>query len=1028
MDRNSTSFPLQLAARLDELHKEWKDSGSVLKYYQFVTRAVVVDKDIVLGAGLSRGLLVTHQMGMGKSIVAAAIKASLEGKRQVIIATPKSLQSNLVGAIAKLKELSDAAGTEDGGIGVSPSYISLNANNLLTQLARATSGSDTLMPGSLDGRLLIVDEAHNFFRAIVNGSTNGAQLYEMIMRARDLRIVFLTGTPIVKDPFEIVPCFNMLAGVNLLPVQYSSFISAYVGRDKRIQNKEKLSARLLGLVSHVDPRMSSSPKGIGGKSSTFADQFPEELDIIIERCVMSQRQYLSYLASKAKEEGGKTVYKPKTGEGERKNDDPCETDDPYPHTRITKCNDDNSVADEGNDDGMSLLSMVVNVPDDDEYIANSKQIDTDSDTNNSSKRGGIGGSSAPGSAPMRLPSSGDTGATQPYYALTRMSSNFSASGAESGKAIALSNIKASDISEESSTKFARMMENVKKSKGPIVIYSQFLRSGGLYVIAKYLEKEGYIEYESGLTKGLHYTMISGETQSTRQTEIQNTFNSDENMHGDVIKVLMISEAGSEGLDLKAVRQVHITEPYWNRSREDQVKARAIRLGSHMKLPADERKVQTYIYMSIPNENVREGLPEDERETESIDEQFYRRASARAVTIDDFRQVLREVAIECVSYGWDNCYVCHPSAEQLFSENALTDLNVSTSCVPPNKKSVSIDGKIEIDGIEYHYRREPKKPLGYEFYKYDEKLNTFTAVKSNNPVLNKLLIALEPTGAAVGGCATCGAVGGCATCGAVGGCATCGAVGGCAKDDCQCVQDCACEGCEKHNNVVCESQVDGDAITWVGGCVSNTVGGHVSNTVCVPDTIGISIIEGVELETSGAHRWYLRSAALGELIKSAGVDKRQYIMDLIAKHNKKRSGQLDDKTLDYLLPESCDDADIASLLKGYAKYVSGWSTMKCTDNVLEFKLTKDANSKIKVSRVIVNRLYANYRGEPKRRDYSVYCAILRYYHIAIVEGAVLPAINSVPIDTPVTCDASIDGETYPSMFHDIGDQRFGGTPF
>ena len=34
----------------------------------------------------------------------------------------------------------------------------------------------------------------------------------MIMKTKNIKIIFLTGTPIVNSPFEIVPCFNMLMG------------------------------------------------------------------------------------------------------------------------------------------------------------------------------------------------------------------------------------------------------------------------------------------------------------------------------------------------------------------------------------------------------------------------------------------------------------------------------------------------------------------------------------------------------------------------------------------------------------------------------------------------------------------------------------------------------------------------------------------------------------------------------------------------------------------------------------------------
>ena len=43
--------------------------------------------------------------------------------------------------------------------------------------------------GSLDGKLLIVDEAHNLFRATTNGSANARELYDLILASKDLKVV-----------------------------------------------------------------------------------------------------------------------------------------------------------------------------------------------------------------------------------------------------------------------------------------------------------------------------------------------------------------------------------------------------------------------------------------------------------------------------------------------------------------------------------------------------------------------------------------------------------------------------------------------------------------------------------------------------------------------------------------------------------------------------------------------------------------------------------------------------------------------
>ena len=60
--------------------------------------------------------------------------------------------------------------------------------------------------------------------------------------------------------------------------------------------------------------------------------------------------------------------------------------------------------------------------------------------------------------------------------------------------------------------------------------------------------------------------------------------SDNNVMGQIIKVLMITSSGAEGISLKNVRYVHITEPYWHPVRIHQVIGRAKRICSHSDLP------------------------------------------------------------------------------------------------------------------------------------------------------------------------------------------------------------------------------------------------------------------------------------------------------------------------------------------------------------------------------------------------------------------------------------------------------------
>ena len=59
---------------------------------------------------------------------------------------------------------------------------------------------------------------------------------------------------------------------------------------------------------------------------------------------------------------------------------------------------------------------------------------------------------------------------------------------------------------------------------------------------------------------------------------------------------MITASGSEGINLRNTRYVHIMEPYWNPARIDQVVGRARRICSHKNLDPIYQTVEAFIYL------------------------------------------------------------------------------------------------------------------------------------------------------------------------------------------------------------------------------------------------------------------------------------------------------------------------------------------------------------------------------------------------------------------------------------------------
>jgi superfamily II DNA/RNA helicase len=123
-----------------------------------------------------------------------------------------------------------------------------------------------------------------------------------------------------------------------------------------------------------------------------------------------------------------------------------------------------------------------------------------------------------------------------------------------------------------------------------------------------------------------------------------------------IKVLLISKAGGEGLDLKETRNIIIMEPSWNEATHKQVIGRAIRYKSHETLPKEKRRVDVYrLYLIKPNEDAElerlitnksllfgEG---EDAETLAVDLYLRNFVMLKQEKIDEFLEELRKLTIE-----------------------------------------------------------------------------------------------------------------------------------------------------------------------------------------------------------------------------------------------------------------------------------------------------------------------------------------------------------------------------------------------
>ena len=130
---------------------------------------------------------------------------------------------------------------------------------------------------------------------------------------------------------------------------------------------------------------------------------------------------------------------------------------------------------------------------------------------------------------------------------------------------------------------------------------------------------------------------------------------------ELLKIIMISPAGSEGISLKNVRQVHILEPYWNEVRIEQMIGRAIRQCSHKDLPLEDRVVDVYRYKMVRK-----------NKKETTDEKMEEISRKKNSLVQSFLEAMREVAVDCELFKTHNMmateYKCFKfNEESLFQE-------------------------------------------------------------------------------------------------------------------------------------------------------------------------------------------------------------------------------------------------------------------------------------------------------------------------------------------------------------------------
>ena len=192
-------------------------------------------------------------------------------------------------------------------------------------------------------------------------------------------------------------------------------------------------------------------------------------------------------------------------------------------------------------------------------------------------------------------------------------------------------------------KMATILEHIREAEGIVMVFSFYIYSG-LLPLAVALEHAGYVKYGGSLLKpppsatrkGAYIILTAKEGYSPDNHKQLRELNAPENSDGDRIKVVLVGQVGSEGLDLQCVREVHIMEPWYHMNKIEQIIGRAVRFRSHERLPASKRNVTVYRHVAIL----------EKAQAETLDYKNYRVSELKMRRIRQVEEILAQYALDC----------------------------------------------------------------------------------------------------------------------------------------------------------------------------------------------------------------------------------------------------------------------------------------------------------------------------------------------------------------------------------------------
>ena len=343
-----------------------------------------------------------------------------------------------------------------------------------------------------------------------------------------------------------------------------------------------------------------------------------------------------------------------------------------------------------------------------------------------------------------------------------------------------------------SAKFLNILSRIldEKYKGLHLIYSQFRSLEGIGIMALVLEANGFAQFkiskvESGWKINIKpedlskpkFILYTG-TENVEEKEImRDIFNSnwknlpnnlqreleninENNFFGEIIKVIMITASGAEGISLSNVRYVHITEPYWHPVRIEQVIGRARRICSHNRLEKEFQTVEVFLYLMEFTEKQyetasRELKLQDQSKLNKTEYMKYKSIDNSALTSDqalfeisnkkqkinyNLLQNLKEASIDCNIHNKIDtpnelkCFSFGSVKPYKFAYSPQIEGDEKDETLNMNKKEEKVKiKKVKLEGKEYAFQEPDKEKEVNKDGLIETPIFTIESVKTSQPV-------------------------------------------------------------------------------------------------------------------------------------------------------------------------------------------------------------------------------------------------------------------------------------------------------